>query len=128
MKPSVREFTNDQELINAVNELSSQGFDKDNLYVMAHDSDREDRLADQSDANEVGLKELGLGSAVKNLFSSEGDQLRTKLEELGFSEMEAEQYERKLDDGKVLLIVCDDDGKSSGYMSNDSMDSQEPYM
>lgn len=48
---------------------------------------------------------MGLGKTVEQVFRSEGDQLRMKMEELGLTEQEAERYERKLDQGKILLIV-----------------------
>lgn len=105
MGPMVREFTNETELMSVVNLLSSQGVSKENLYVLTHDSDRTNRLAEKTDASEIGLKEMGLGKAVEQIFRSEGDQLRMKMEELGLSEQEVERYERKLDQGKILLIV-----------------------
>lgn len=43
MKPTVKEFYDDKELITEVEKLSSQGVDKHNLYVLSHDDDRTDR-------------------------------------------------------------------------------------
>ncbi|WP_258870956.1 general stress protein, partial [Halobacillus trueperi] len=56
-------------------------------------------------ANTIGLSEQDIKNVISNLFSKQGDELRTKLQEIGFSEQEAEEYEEDLDEGKVLLIV-----------------------
>ncbi|KGP72732.1 general stress protein [Pontibacillus yanchengensis] len=107
MKPFVREYTNDEKLQNDVQKLSNQGIHKDNIYVMSHDDDRTERIADNSDANTVGLKEQNFGEAVGNMFNKKGDELRNKLQDLGLSEDEAETYEERLDEGKVLLLVTE---------------------
>jgi hypothetical protein len=105
MKPTVKEFYDDKELITEVEKLSSQGVDKHTLYVLSHDDDRTDRVADRADVNEIGVKETGIGTAVGNMILKKGDELRNKLMEVGFSHEEADQYEEKLDEGKILLIV-----------------------
>ena len=71
-------------------------------------------MAGNADANTIGLSEMGLGSAVGNIFSKKGDELRTKLEEIGFSKEEAERYEEKLDEGKILLMVTNRDRVTGG--------------
>jgi hypothetical protein len=105
MKPTVKEFYNDKELISEVEMLASKGIDKKNLYVLSHDDDRTERVADNANANEIGIKEVGLDTVVGNVFMKKGDELRTQMQEFGFTQHEAELYEDKLDDGKILLIV-----------------------
>jgi uroporphyrinogen-III synthase len=107
MKPAVKEYTNDELLKNDVMELKSKGVDKHDIYILSHDDERTNRIANNAEANTIGISELGLGSAVGNIFSKKGDELRTKLEEVGFSSAEAEHYEEKLDEGKTLLLVTD---------------------
>lgn len=107
MRPVVREYTNDERLVQDVQELSYRGVSKEDMYILSHDNDRTNRVADQADANKIGLLELGLGSAVSNIFVSKGDELRTKIEEMGLSPVEAELYEAKLDEGKILLFITD---------------------
>ncbi|KGX91637.1 general stress protein [Pontibacillus halophilus JSM 076056 = DSM 19796] len=107
MKPFVREYTNDEVLKDDVQKLSNNGIHKDNIYLMTHDDDRTERLADSTDANTVGLNEMNMKEAVGNLFNKKGDELRNKLQDLGFSASEAETYEERLDEGKVLLMVQD---------------------
>lgn len=104
MKPIVTEFKDDTELMNQVKSLSAKGVLKDDLYVMSHDDDRTDRVADGSGAKEVGMSEVGFETYVSNIFNKKGDQLRSQLKELGFSQLEADTYEAKLDQGTILLI------------------------
>ena len=105
MKPIVKEFYDDQALMEEVKLQSQKGISKDNLYVMSHDEDRTDRVAKNVDANKVGVKEEGLGTAVNNIFRKKGDELRAKFEELGFSQAEASELEERLDHGKILLLI-----------------------
>ncbi|MCD5322392.1 MULTISPECIES: general stress protein [Pontibacillus] len=107
MKPFVREYQNDEKLQNDVQKLADNGVTKDHIYLMTHDDDRTERLADNTDANTVGINEMNMGEIVGNLFNKKGDELRNKLQDLGFSQHEAETYEEHLDEGKVLLMVTD---------------------
>ncbi len=109
MKPVVEEFKNDTELMNVVKSLSSKGISKENLYVLSHDDDRTDRVADKVDANKIGINEMGFDTYVSNIFSKKGDELRSQLKELGFSQQEANNYEEKLDQGTILLINTNPD-------------------
>lgn len=104
MKPETKEFTDDVEVIEEIKRQVANGVSKDDLYVMSHDDDRTDRVADKVDANTVGVSEEGFGTAAKNVFRKKGDELRAKFQELGFSETEASNLEEKLDHGKILLI------------------------
>ncbi|MBD2847819.1 general stress protein [Paenibacillus sp. IB182496] len=107
MNPIYKPFSNDEEIVNAVQSLQSKGVDEDDIYVIAHDKDRTKRVADNADANTVGMKEQGMDTQVKNVFRSTGDKLRAQFKELGFSEPMAEELEEKLDKGQVILVVKD---------------------
>ena len=78
-KPFVYEFITEKEVMNAAN----------------------------ADVNTIGIKEEGLGTSIINVFQKTGDQLRNKMQELGLNEEEANFYEEKLDEGKILLFVKD---------------------
>ena len=112
-KPIVHEFNSQQELIAAASDLKAKGIHEDDLYVLSHERDDTRDLADNADVNTIGLKEEGLGTAIKNVFESRGDELRKKMTEIGLSDVEADQYEKKLDMGKILLIVQDGDRVTS---------------
>lgn len=104
MKPLVREYQDDVELVREVEAQFARGVSKDDLYVISHDDDRTNRIADKVNANTIGIQEEGLKVAIENLFRKKGDELRAKFEEIGFSESEASLLEEKLDHGKILLI------------------------
>lgn len=105
MEPTVKEFQDDKELMQEVKNQTENGVKKENLYVMSHDDDRTDRVASKVDANEVGVSEEGLGTAVGNIFRKKGDELRAKFRELGFEQSTASKLEEKLDHGEILLII-----------------------
>lgn len=105
MKPTLKEFNDDTALITEVQELAAQGIPRDDLYVLSHDDDRTNRVAENANANQIGIAEEGLGTAVGNIFRQKGDELREKLKQFGYSQFESEELERKLDDGKILLLV-----------------------
>ncbi|KHE66838.1 general stress protein [Halobacillus sp. BBL2006] len=107
MKPLLREYTNDEKLMQDVTSLKNQGIDNKDIYILSHDDDRTDRIASNVNANTIGLSEQDFKKVVSNIFSKQGDELRTKLQEIGFSQHEAEEYEEDMDEGKVLLIVTD---------------------
>ncbi|WP_417898546.1 general stress protein [Bacillus haimaensis] len=107
MKPTYKEFQNDEQVVGAVQELKTRGVHENDIFVITHDDDRTKRVADNADANTVGVGDVGLDTYVKNVFRSKGDELRAQFEELGFTSGEAEQLEEKLDHGKVILVVKD---------------------
>src|SRR5690625_479977 len=107
MKPLVKEFQDDQALMKEVNMQVAKGIQRENLYVISHDDDRTDRVANKVDANTIGINEEGFATAMENIFRKKGDELRAKLEELGFNLVESEVLEEKLDHGKILLLIKD---------------------
>ncbi|MGD6776120.1 general stress protein [Sutcliffiella horikoshii] len=113
MKPTYKEFQNDEQVVGAVQELKTRGVHEDDIYVITHDDDRTNRVADNADANTVSAGEVGLDTYVKNIFRSKGDELRAQFQELGFTAPEAEQLEEKLDHGKVILVVKDTTASST---------------
>ncbi|WIV18700.1 general stress protein [Paenibacillus polygoni] len=91
--------------VETVNELRNSDYLAKDIFVLAHSEDRTDRIADKANAKEIGLKEEGVIDSIANLFRSRGDELRAKIVSIGFTETEAEYYERELDKGKVLVIA-----------------------
>ncbi|AJY73886.1 general stress protein [Paenibacillus beijingensis] len=105
MKPSIQVVENGMDAMSAVRELNRRGYNRDEIYVLTHDKDETDRLADNSNANEIGLSEEGVFNSMANMFRSRGDELRSKLGAIGLNDMEAERYEEVLDQGKILVIA-----------------------
>lgn len=83
----------------------SKGYDKDHLYILAHDKERTKRLAAQTDAEQIGIAEEGLDMAIANIFRSRGSELRAKLKSMGVSPEEAERLESEMDQDKIVVIA-----------------------
>jgi len=96
---------NGVQAVEEVNRLRNSGYLSENIFVLAHDDERTERIADTANASEIGIKEEGMFDALANLFRLKGDELRAKITSLGFTEAEAQFYERELDLGKVLVIA-----------------------
>ena len=47
MKPVVRQYTNDEKLMKDVEELREIGVAREDIYVLSHDDDRTERLANR---------------------------------------------------------------------------------
>ncbi|QJD84363.1 general stress protein [Cohnella herbarum] len=105
MKAYAKLVNNGLEAFDVVNELHRQGYMEKDIYVLAHEADQTNRLADATDSNKVGLAEEGMFETVANLFRNRGDALRNKIESMGFDSYEASVYEAELDKGKVLVMA-----------------------
>ncbi|PKJ52269.1 general stress protein [Bacillus sp. SN10] len=106
-KPRVYEYQNEQEIVMKVKELELQGVHRNDIYVLTHEKHRTEKIADNTNTNTIGVKEQGLGTSIINFFSKKGDELRNQMEEMGLSKEEANLYEAKLDQGKILILVTD---------------------
>ncbi|AIM31823.1 general stress protein 17M [Bacillus thuringiensis serovar kurstaki str. YBT-1520] len=107
-KPVVYEYQNEQEVVMKVKELELQGIHQDDIYVLTHEKHINKKIADDTNTNTIGVKEQGLGTSIINFFSKKGDELRNQMEEMGLSKEEANLYEEKLDQGRILLLVTDE--------------------
>ncbi|MDR4171087.1 general stress protein [Bacillus cereus] len=107
-KPVVQEYENEQEVVMKVKELELQGIRQDDIYVLTHEKHLTKKIADDTNTNTIGVKEQGLGTSIINFFSKKGDELRNQMEEMGLSKEEANLYEEKLDQGRILLLVTAD--------------------
>lgn len=88
-----------------IEKLETQGFTHDDIYIFAHDKDRTKDITDALDTESVGMKEQGFLDSMKNMTSSRGDELRAKMAAAGLTDQEADQYEKELDKGKLVIIA-----------------------
>lgn len=107
MAPFIKAYHDDAKIQESIEILKSNKVDPKNIYVITHDDDRTKRIADNSGANTIGMSEQGVADAVKTSFKKKGDELRNKLQNIGFDENEATQYESQLDKGVVYLIITE---------------------
>ncbi|MBT2699718.1 general stress protein [Bacillus sp. ISL-40] len=89
-----------------IEQFIKQGFEKDEVYLLAHGKDRSEDLSDALDTNEIGVNEQGVFDSIANVFRSRGDELRSKMESLGLTNTEAQQFEKELDRGRVLVVAA----------------------
>src|SRR5690625_4285583 len=95
MEYYIKDYTNEDYFIIDVQLLYKYLIDLENIYVLTHDRDRTQRLAEQAEINTIGVNEMGVGNAVSSMFKSEGDELRNKLKEMGLTESEATILEKE---------------------------------
>ena len=62
-------------------------------------------ITDALHTEEVGMKEQGFIDSMKNMFTSRGDELRSKMEAAGLTVDEAAAAESELDKGKLIIIA-----------------------
>jgi hypothetical protein len=89
-----------------IEQFLNQGFTKDEVYLLAHGKDRSEDLSEALDINDIGIGEQGFFDSIANVFRSRGDELRTKMESLGLTDTEAQQFEKELDRGRVLVVAA----------------------
>ncbi len=104
----VKSYINDETLENDINKLKELNINPTDIFVLSHDDDRTARIVEHTDYDNIDYnnnKDLG------RTFDKQGDELRAKLIEIGLSKEQAEDYEEKMDEGKVFLISKDDKAK-----------------
>ncbi|MFB5193732.1 general stress protein [Neobacillus sp. KR4-4] len=89
-----------------IEQLLNQGFSKDEVYLLAHSKERSEDLSEALETNEIGVSEQGFLDSIANVFRSRGDELRSKMESLGLSDTEAQQFEKELDKGRVVVVAA----------------------
>ena len=105
MSVTYKEYLTNDEAIRGIQEIKAKGVHEDNIYVLTHENHRTDQVAEMANANTVGVTEQGFGTSIANVFRKKGDELRAQFEELGFSKLESQQLEEKLDEHKVVVVV-----------------------
>ncbi len=88
-----------------IEKLETEGYTHDEIFVFAHDKKRGNHITDALDTETVSMKDQGFLSSMKNMFTSRGDELRSKMEAAGLSKEEAAQAEMELDQGKLIIIA-----------------------
>jgi hypothetical protein len=88
-----------------ITKLQQDGYPKENIFVLSHDKERTEHIVEETDANQVGLAEEGVLTAIANLFRSTGDGLRAKLTSMGVSKEHANRLEKEMDNGKIVILA-----------------------
>lgn len=101
----VRTVMKREEVEEQVREFRNEGYMEDRIFVLTHDKTRTKRIAEQTEAEEIGVTEQGLGTSIANLFRSTGDELRAKMRSLGIEKGEAERLEAAMDRDAIVVIA-----------------------
>lgn len=88
-----------------ITKMIADGYSHDDIYLFAHDEDRKEDVANALNVEEVGVSEKGLLNTMKNMMAKRGEELRTEMESIGLTPFEAEECERSLDEGKLVLVA-----------------------
>ncbi|MBD1379732.1 general stress protein [Metabacillus arenae] len=88
-----------------INNLTTRGIEKQDIFLFAHDPERSRHLTDGTDTKEVDVGQQGIFDSLANVFRSRGDELRSKMESIGLSQLEAEKMEEEMDHGKVIIVA-----------------------
>src|SRR4051812_16330779 len=89
-----------------IEQFLTQGFTKDEVYILAHNKDRSEDLTEALDISGIGVDEQGFVDSIANVFRSRGDELRSKMESLGLTDTEAQKFEKELDRGRVMVVAA----------------------
>jgi hypothetical protein len=90
---------------NKVQQLHSEGFKKDHIYVLTHSAEGTDYVAEFTGAEQISMAEEGLFTSIANLFRSRGEELKAKIMALGVPEAEAARLLNELEWGKILVLA-----------------------
>jgi hypothetical protein len=101
----VHTVNNILEANDTIMELERDGYKQENIFVLTHDKKRTDHIADNTDANKIGISEEGIMTAVSNIFRSTGDGLRAKMTAMGVAKDKAAHLEKELDNGKIVILA-----------------------
>jgi putative AlgH/UPF0301 family transcriptional regulator len=88
-----------------ITNFQREGYVKENIFVLTHDKKRTEHVIDHTDSNKIGVAEEGILTAVANLFRSAGDELQAKLTAVGVSSAHADQLEKEMDKGKIVILA-----------------------
>ncbi|MFQ3852656.1 general stress protein [Staphylococcus sp. 2S1] len=103
MTPIVKAYSNDEDIEININTLKDQKINAKDIYVLSHDADHTARIVKNTEVSGIDYNRSNVGEKEPK----QGDQLRDKLQILGVSESDAQDYEELMDQGNVLLIVTD---------------------
>ncbi|RLQ83851.1 YsnF/AvaK domain-containing protein [Planomicrobium sp. Y74] len=120
-------FGGQMEVQEKIEELKNEGYPSDNMYVIAKDNEQINALRSYSEVHFSTEQDGEWIDKFKELFSG-NHSLRNVFEEMGFSSEEAEDFNRRIENGEIFLFADDevydesnrDAGISAAGVSNNS--------
>lgn len=100
-------FGGQLEVQDKIKELRKEGYPSDSLYVIAKNEEQVKALRLYSGVQFSTEQEGGWIDKFKDMFSG-GHSLVNVFEEMGFTREEAEDYNRRIDNGEIFLYADDE--------------------
>lgn len=121
-------FGGQMEVQEKIEELKNEGYPSDNMYVIAKDNEQINGLRSYSDVHFSTEQDGEWIDKFKEMFSG-NHSLRNVFEEMGFSNEEAEDYNRRIENGEIFLFADDevynDDNVADGSSAIGSSDESD---
>lgn len=114
-KQVVGTYNSEDSVIEAIQDLKSQGYDYDDMSIITNNQENRHFLEYRTEAAVHDMStDMSLTEKIKSVFNDgESDNLEKRLVDIGVSRNEATSYAADVDAGKILLIV--DSANNMGY-------------
>lgn len=111
-------YGTEEEVMNKIEQLKTEGYDESHLYVVTNNSDNLNTLRGRMDVDARGTDD-DRGWLDRFMDFLGGDEAnRGAFNDMGFTEEEANQYYNDARDGGILLFADADYGRAGGDMMN----------
>jgi hypothetical protein len=90
----------------AILQFLEAGFRPFQIHVLAYDNDKNKALLTQQCVSRIGMATQTMNQFQSDLFRSTGNELRTKMYSLGWSETAVDYYEYQINSGRIVVAVC----------------------
>ncbi|WP_144510451.1 DUF2382 domain-containing protein [Bacillus sp. FJAT-22090] len=107
-KKYVGSFRTEQEVLNKIKELKSEGYVENDIYVVTNDKDSLSIVRGQTDVDLVAADGNWLDKFIA--FMSGDEPVRAAFHDMGFNDVESQRYYNEVKDGSILLYVDKDYG------------------
>lgn len=120
-------FGGQLEVQDKIEELKTEGYPSDNLYVIAKDNQQINALRTFSGVHFSTEQEGDWIDKFKDLFSG-SHSLINVFEEMGFTRDEAEDHNRRIENGEIFLFADDEEYKEIQSGTEDIQSGEEPFI
>ncbi len=92
--PFVKEYTNDEKLVQDVQKLKDHGIDNSEVYILSHDDDRTERIASNAKANTIGFSEQDMKNFLNNMFNKKVTNLELNFKKWALVKMKLKNMKK----------------------------------
>ncbi|MCM3611061.1 YsnF/AvaK domain-containing protein [Planococcus sp. MERTA32b] len=100
-------FGGQMEVREKIEELKTEGYSSDNMYIIAKDNEQINALRSYSGVHFSTEQDGDWIDKFKEMFSG-SHSLKNVFEEMGFSNEEAEDFNRRIENGEIFLFADDE--------------------